>query len=280
MPTISALPAELLLTIFEHPSLDIIDLLRISVTCRNLHNLINTHARMQEQLWNRPQSADKQARTPLPNPCYIDVNVLIRRVPATIWNDYLESAWEITFELVRDQTVPSHLSNLITTNFERYLHLVNPRFVRQPPYAGCELRMPGHQKRSIVFQGVDDLKQKTRLHTHHEKESWNHMLVSQHLVTGLDVELHLVTRVGARHSYARREAIAVRKGLKRQPKDEMKMKHLVRCLQVGLAGVWRAIESLMDKLEPQDICSPRNIAAILERFGRLAPGPVPGSALY
>jgi len=175
------------------------------------------------------------------------IDVLIRRSPATIWNEYHEGLWEMTWVQNREKQgrIPGPRHRILH-KLEDYLDIVSPHFIEQPPYTGCGIRMPWRTRRSFVFEGLADLKTKTE-RTMPRMESWRNMLMSQRLIDHLEVEFCIDVRYGARsflHGGQIGSEFAFRDG------REMKMGDLVNSLQSGLEVMWKVLEEIQGYIVP------------------------------
>jgi hypothetical protein len=243
---LDTLPVEILLTIFESPSFELVDHIHISGTCQRWRTITSTFTTLQERLWKLPSRAYKP---PLPADIELNwniIDVVIRPVPATIWNGYNEDLWEMTWAQDEELSTFPCPKNTMIENLETYLDIVNPNFIEQPPYEGCGIRLPSHGKRSLVFQGFEDLKEKTKAPQNHDcpTESWRDMLISQYPTKDFDIQFYVDIHYAARNRIG--STYVPWKVDRKDNGRELKMNDVVGGLQEGLQEVLSRISRVFD----------------------------------
>ncbi|KAH4001910.1 hypothetical protein HBH98_174350 [Parastagonospora nodorum] len=198
MASINDLPAELLLEIFHEPTLSMFDYMRLGETSKIWRELFQNSSRIQERIWLKRDRALPYLRKPRTKADAFALLVVVRQLPATIWNDYQEDLWEMIWRHDHSCGTLSWPRNLIFDRLEQFLHIVNPHFIAQPPYADCRARMPSDMHKSLVFCSLNDLRTKMVMPCTKVKASWESMLISQHLVTEIQMHFELSIRYRGR----------------------------------------------------------------------------------
>jgi hypothetical protein len=252
MATINDLPCELLLDIFDSHILSGFDILRVAQTCQRWRSIFQTSPSTQRALWLRREKPFDHLQEPTRTPDQVHINVLVRRLPATIWNDYEENLWEMTWCQYDDMPTISLPRNPIVAELEEFLHLVNPYFVYQPPYKGCKVRAHRNEMRSLCFCGTKDLMAKTKGIDTSTNASWREMFISQHITRDVDVHFYIDVRYGARNflPVANLFTECIRANRDDDDDDDVKMKDLISGMQNGMGLIWQALE----KMKIEDLC--------------------------
>jgi hypothetical protein len=244
MSTINTMPNEILLKILERHSFSLLDLLRISGTCWQWRRITQTSTLLQERLWLRRKQPPKCLQKPRRMTDQSNINVLVRRRPATIWNDYEENMWEMTWCQDEEAKTIPWPRNPIVSNLEDFLHIVNPHFIHQPPYQGCNVRAFADMPLTLCFSGIKDLQAKAHNIDVPMNELWRRMFLSQHCIHKVGIKLDIDIRYGARNfrsiGHVSRECF--HEGPKGANNDEVKMQDLVGGMQEGLVLIWQALK--------------------------------------
>jgi len=194
MASINDLPAELLLKIFHEPTLSMFDCMHLGEASKTWREMFQASSLLQERMWLKRDRALPNLRKPRTKADAFALLVVVRQLPATIWNNYQDNLWEMTWRHDHECRTLSWPRNPIFDRLEDFLHIVNPHFIAQPPYAGCEARMPSNTHKSLVFCGMNDLQTKMEMPYTKVEESWGNMLISQHLVTSIEIDFELSIR--------------------------------------------------------------------------------------
>lgn len=180
--------------IFEDRTMMIINILHMDATRRQWREILSFSNTIQEHLWRRPTEMYWKDWTPRCVPAHLGIDVFIRQLPATIWNEYQEGQYEMTWVVNKEiKSIPTP-RNGIMSELEHYLDIISLHFSQQQPYSGCETRMPGPRMPSFVFQGLSDLKEKTKGNKAGDTDSRRPMIVSQRSTTFMDVTFCLSVR--------------------------------------------------------------------------------------
>lgn len=211
------------------------DLLRASNSCSRWRDIVQSSSPLQKRLWLKPEKKMLPKRKPRKKPDHMTINIVIRKHPATIWNDSQQNLWELTWHQDDEsETIPGP-RNPIVTSLEDFLQIFNPNFIYQSPYTGCAVQTPTSAPRSLVFSSLDDLDKKTSI-TETKEESWQKMLVSQHCITREKIVLESTVRQGAR---ATSVGNMPRQRRRRDGRD-LNMGYLISSMQKSLrALLWR-----------------------------------------
>jgi hypothetical protein len=241
------LPVEILLTIFESPSLELIDHIRVSETCQRWRTITSTFNTLQERLWKLPSRAYKPRLTADNTQYGLTLNVKLRPVPATIWNGFNEDLWEMTWAQDEELSTIPFPKNTMIENLETYLDIVSQNFIAQPPYEGCGIRLPSHGKRSLIFQGFQDLREKTKAPQNHDcpTESWRDMLISQYPIKNFDIQFYVDIHFAA-WNWIGSTCIPWKVDRKDNGRD-LKMNDFVGGLQEGLQDVLSRISRTFER---------------------------------
>ncbi|KAH8731086.1 hypothetical protein GQ44DRAFT_699334 [Phaeosphaeriaceae sp. PMI808] len=243
---LSEFPTELLLTIFESSTLSLFDLLRISKTCQRWQKIVQSSTSLKYRLWLPSERLLKGSRISSKKPPQLAVQISIRHLPATIWNDYQENLWEMTWRKDKSYEAISYSWNPIVSDLENFFQLVSPFFVRQQPYTGCNIQASVETQPSLIFRSVEDLREKTRPRETGFEASWHNMLISQQIVRELGINFYVGARLGARNwvcGVPHEHVCIVMNG-------ELKMKDFICSLRKILACSWRMINENDSRMVP------------------------------
>lgn len=231
MASINDLPVELMLEIFHEPTLSMFDCMRLGEASKAWRELFQHPSHIQERAWLKRDRALPYLRKRRTKANAFALIVVVRQLPATIWNDYQEDLWETTWRHDHECRTLSWPRNPIFDHLEEFLHIVNPHFIAQPPYTGCEARITSDTHKSLVFRGLNDLRTKMTMPCTKVKESWEYMLISQHLATKIEINFELSIRYRDRSSVSP-EIVRCHRRNDATSGEELRMKDLVY-------GLWR-----------------------------------------
>jgi hypothetical protein len=179
MPGLQGLPVELLLNIFELSSLNVFELTRLRTVSAKWREILDSWKIPRERLflqYPRPSSSIPPSHGSI----RLDVRVLIRRVPSTIWNDYATDLYEMKWQLIpglyQSKKILKSL-NPVLRHISHWMHLVCPHFTHAER-ADSSYGTP-KPPLSLCFRTVQELESLVALRTDHNgTESWRKMLVS------------------------------------------------------------------------------------------------------
>jgi hypothetical protein len=134
--------------------------------------------------------------------------------------------------------------NPIVTDLENFLHIVNPHFVHQPPYKGCNIRVTTDVPLTLCFRSIKDIKAKADDIDVPMNESWREMLLSQHFIQNVGIKLDIDIRYGARDFRSLGHVLydCIYEGCEDNDDADIRMKDLVSGMQEGLVLIWQALK--------------------------------------
>lgn len=194
MASISSLPTELLLQIFEKPCLSISDLICIHGVCSRWRDILQAHKRTQQLLRLRPFPSPKGRCYYEPESrYYYCFDIIIERVPATIWNDYEES-WAMIWRNMEITLDMECGENPLFENWPHILKLINPNF------KNCTMK--GREGDVVIeFKNVDELRRLTAVSIDDKDIKWRQMLLANQHIRRLCGTFNLGVRYHGRKSY-------------------------------------------------------------------------------
>jgi hypothetical protein len=279
MAQLDKLPNEVLLEIFKSPALSFFDLLSISISCRKWRIITSIFKPLKERLFKRP-SILPPFRQPGITSAHITINVQLRRTPATIWNEYADSTWQLYLSWDEDESsLPSPQCPVLAEVRDLILRPSN-LFSCEPPYTGCGIHVPAstNGRPTLTFRNLKDLRRKIRQYEDsmvlsflqnlllwNLAQSWlavfpkdksplptlfrRGMLITQHPLTQLDVVYCCGVRYGA-HNYGR-DAIFTHR-YNHNNGALLTLGGLEFAMHLALANVWCMFEEQNGDIVPGD----------------------------